>query len=53
MIESTVINPLADFGILEGEYEPNPILAGEYKNLTAFRITPFGKGLLEAMKEES
>jgi hypothetical protein len=51
LIEDVVINPLVEYGILQGEYEPNKILGAELPDLTAFRVTNFGKGLLEAIKE--
>ncbi len=49
IIERTVINPLADFGILKTEYEPHKTLGAEFRELSSFQITPFGKGLLEAI----
>jgi len=49
IIERTVINPLVDFGILQTEYEPHKILGVEFRDLSIFQITPFGKGLLEAI----
>ena len=51
IIERIVINPLVDFGILQAEYEPHKTLGAEFRELSAFRITPFGKGLLEAIRE--
>jgi len=49
IIERTVINPLVDFGILQTEYEPHKILGAEFRELSTFQITPFGKGLLDAI----
>jgi hypothetical protein len=49
IIERTVINPLVDFGILKTEYEPHKTLGAEFRELSTFRITPFGRGLLEAI----
>jgi hypothetical protein len=49
IVERTVINPLVDFGILKTEYEPHKTLGAEFRELSTFRITPFGKGLLEAI----
>jgi Plasmid pRiA4b ORF-3-like protein len=49
VIEHVVINPLVDFGILQTEYEPHKTLGAEFRELSTFRITPFGKGLLEAI----
>ncbi len=51
MIEGTVIRPLVDFGILQAEYEPYKTLGAEYQKLIAFRITPAGRSLLEAIRE--
>ena len=51
IIERIVINPLKDFGILETEYAPHKILKTEFQDLSSIRLTPFGKGLLEAMKD--
>ena len=49
IVERTVINPLVDFGILQTEYEPHRILGAEFRELSTFQITPFDKGLLEAI----
>ena len=49
VIERALINPLADFGILEKEYIPHELLGAEFQQLSSFQITPFGKGLLEAI----
>jgi hypothetical protein len=49
IVERTVVNPLLDFGILQIDYEPHKILGSEFRELPTFRITPFGKGLLEAI----
>jgi len=51
IIERTVINPLADFGILKTEYEPHKTLGAEFRELSTFQITPFGRGLLEAIND--
>lgn len=50
LVEWVVVEPLADFGILAPRYEPNKILGGEYKELAAFQVTAFGKGLLKAVE---
>lgn len=50
-IERTVIEPLRDFGILQAEYEPHKILGAEFRVLSSFRVTSFGRGLLEAINE--
>jgi len=47
-----VINPLSEFGILQAEYEPHKTLGARSRELFEFCITPFGKGLLEAMRQE-
>ena len=49
ILKRMVINPLADFGILQTDYEPHKTLGAEFRELSAFRITPFGRGLLEAI----
>jgi hypothetical protein len=49
VIERTLINPLADFGALQKEYAPHEILGEEFQRLSTFQITPFGRGLLEAI----
>jgi len=52
IIERIVINPLSEFGILQAEYEPHKTLGARSRELFEFCITPFGKGLLEAMRQE-
>jgi hypothetical protein len=49
IVERTVINPLVDFGILQTEYQPHKTLGADFPQLSTFQITPFGKGLLEAI----
>jgi hypothetical protein len=51
VVERMVVDPLVDFGILAPEYEPHKTLGGEFQELSAFQVTPFGKGLLEAIRE--
>ncbi len=46
-----VINPLVDFGILQTKYEPHKTFGAEFRELSTFRITPFGRGLLEAIND--
>lgn len=50
VIEEMVIDPLSDFGILKTEYGPHKTLGVEFKELSTFQITPFGKGLLETIQ---
>jgi hypothetical protein len=50
IIESVVINPLVDFRILQTEYEPHKTLGADFPQLSTFRITPYGKDLLEAIQ---
>jgi hypothetical protein len=50
IIERTLVNPLADFGVLQKEYAPQEIYGEELQQLSSIRITPFGKSLLEAIK---
>jgi hypothetical protein len=49
IIERTLVDPLADFGMLEKEYVPHEILGEEFQQLSSFQITPFGKGLFKAI----
>jgi hypothetical protein len=49
IIERTLVGPLADFGVLQKEYVPHEILGEEFQQLSSFQITPFGRGLLEAI----
>jgi hypothetical protein len=51
IIGRTVIDLLVDSGILQTEYEPHRMLGGEFPELSTFRATPFGRGLLEAIDE--
>jgi hypothetical protein len=50
VIERMVIEPLSDFEILKTEYGPHKTLGVEFQQLSTFQITPFGKGLLEAIQ---
>ena len=49
IIERTVIDPIVNFGILQTVYEPHKTLGADIPQLSTFQITPFGKGLLEAI----
>ncbi|MEW6716680.1 MAG: plasmid pRiA4b ORF-3 family protein [Chloroflexota bacterium] len=51
LVEFTVINPLVDFGVLLTDYGPHKILGARHRELSAFRITPFGRSLLEAIND--
>jgi hypothetical protein len=51
IIEHVVIYPLVDFGILLTEYEPHKTLGVEFRELSTLRITPLGRGLLEAIND--
>ncbi len=53
LLERVVIGPLADFGVLAAEYGSNPVLGPGYQKLVAFQLTPFGQGLLGAIREVS
>jgi hypothetical protein len=50
VVERVVVDPLGDFGILTPEYKPHKTLGEEFPELSAFQFTPFGRGLLEAIK---
>jgi hypothetical protein len=45
-----VIGILADFEVVEPEYEDKPLGRGTVQELAAFQITSFGKGLLESLE---
>lgn len=49
-IQRMVIGILADFEVVEPEYQDKPLGRGTFQELVAFQITPFGKGLLEFLK---
>jgi hypothetical protein len=51
IIESTVVDPLVDFEILQTEYRPHTTLGANYRELSTIQITPFGKILLKAMDD--
>ncbi len=51
VIERLVINPLVDFGILHPKYEPHKTLGAEFRELATFRITQFGRGLLQEVND--
>lgn len=51
MMKWTVVNPQLDFGILQAEYQPHKSLGEQYQELSTIQITPFGKSLLESIKE--
>jgi len=51
IIERIVVNPMVDFGILQAEYEPHKTLGARFRELSSFRITLFGRGLLEAIRD--
>jgi hypothetical protein len=50
IIERIVADPLAQFGALERKYEPSKMWGERYRDLGAVRMTPFGRGLLEAIE---
>jgi hypothetical protein len=49
-IERMVIGILDDFGVVEREYRDKPLGKGTIKELVAFQITSFGRGLLESLQ---
>jgi len=49
-VQRMVIGILADFGMVEREYQDKPLGKGTTRELVAFRVTPFGKGLLGSLK---
>jgi hypothetical protein len=50
-VERMVVDPLVDFGILVPRYEPHIKYGIEFQKLSTFHLTPFGKGLLEAIRK--
>jgi hypothetical protein len=49
-IKRMVIGILADFGVVEPEYQDKPLGTGTIQDLVAFKMTSFGKGLLESLQ---
>ena len=48
-----IVDILADFGALEREYQDEPLGKGTTRELVAFRVTPFGRDLLETLAAHS
>jgi len=48
-ISSMIVDVLADFGALEREYQDRLLGRMMSRDLVAFRVTPFGRGLLESL----
>ena len=44
-----VVLVLADFGMIEPEYQEKPLGKGTIEELVAFRVTALGRGLLESL----
>ena len=49
-IRRMVIGILADFEVVEPEYQAKPLGRSTFRELAAFQITSFGKGLLESLE---
>jgi hypothetical protein len=49
IVRQMVVNPLADLGGVEREHVPHKTLGPEFPELAAIWVTPFGRGLLEAL----
>lgn len=49
-IRRMVIGILDDFGGVEAEYQEKPLGVGTIRDLVAFKVTSFGKGLLESLQ---
>lgn len=49
-VERMVIGILANFEVVEPEYQDKPLGKGTIPELVAFKITSFGKGLLESLQ---
>ncbi len=50
VVERTVIDPLIVFEVLTADYRPDELLGGEYHQLSAFQVTPFGSRLLRSLR---
>lgn len=51
LIERVVIDPLAEFGILQRVYEPYTQYGVESQRLSTVQVTPLGRGLLETIRD--
>jgi hypothetical protein len=51
MIENVIMNPLADFGVLQLEHVPHKSLGARFRELYSFTVTPFGMSLLDTIDE--
>jgi len=47
-VERMVVCVMADFGVVEPEYQNKPLGEGTMRGLVAFRVTPLGRALLES-----
>jgi hypothetical protein len=52
-VSRMIVGILADFGALEREYQDEPLGKGTTRDLVAFRVTPFGRDLLETLAAHS
>jgi len=48
-----IVDVLADFGALERGYQERPLGRIMSRDLVAFRVTPFGRDLLETLAAHS
>jgi hypothetical protein len=51
MIERVIMNPLADFGVLQLAHVPHKSMGARFRDLSSFTVTPFGMGLLDAIDD--
>jgi hypothetical protein len=51
MIERVVVVPMVDFGVIQAEYGPHMTLGKQFRELSTIKVTPFGKSLLEGMRQ--
>jgi hypothetical protein len=51
IIERMVIDPMVDFGVARAEYGPHKILGKEFSEIKSFKITCFGKRILESIRQ--
>ena len=49
-VERMIIDTLVSFESVEAEYQDRPVGAGTIRELAAFQITPFGRGLLKSVE---
>jgi hypothetical protein len=51
IVEHAILDPLRELGVLEVLYAPTPSQGADRHELTAVRVTPFGRALLEILSQ--